>query len=123
MQLDSSHKSNNLTLTMDVSLRRQVKAEVKGQAVWKSSLIGSGTLTALPPSIEIDPCESNPQESSLDWEGEIQCRDEIRVGHFNAGDIAVMDFLVFSILPKSHQAAFNSMRIVVPVSLVTDTCH
>ncbi|KAE9389391.1 hypothetical protein BT96DRAFT_890101 [Gymnopus androsaceus JB14] len=118
----SGRRSNNLTLTMTVSLRRQVRAEMKSQAVWKSSLIGSGTLTALPPSMEIDPCLSqSSQEMTLDWEGHVQCRDDIRVGHFDAGKIAVADFLVFSVLSKPNQAAFNSLRIVVPVSLVTDT--
>lgn len=63
---------------------------MKSQAVWKSSLIGSGTLTALPPSMEIDPCLSqSSQEMTLDWEGHVQCRDDIRVGHFDAGKIAV----------------------------------
>lgn len=75
---------------MTVSLRRQVRAEMKGQAVWKSSLIGSGTITALPPSIEIDPCLSQTsQEMTLDWEGKVQSRDDIRVGHFDAGKISV----------------------------------
>ncbi|KAF8823180.1 hypothetical protein HHX47_DHR10000253 [Lentinula edodes] len=110
------------TLTMSVSLCRQVRVEVKGQAVWKSSIIGSGTLTALPPSVELDPRLSHSaHEMALDWEGEIRCRDDIRVGHFDAGKIAMSDFLVFSVVPKPTMGAFNSLRMIVPILLVTDT--
>ncbi|KAJ3731370.1 hypothetical protein DFJ43DRAFT_1079887 [Lentinula guzmanii] len=109
-------------LTMGVSLCRQVRVEVKGQAVWKSSIIGNGTLTALPPSIDLIPNLSHPtQEMALDWEGEIRCRDDIRVGHFDAGKIATSDFLVFSISSKPNFGAFNALRMIVPISLVTDT--
>lgn len=138
----SSPRSQS-TLTMSVSLCRQVRVEVKGQAVWKSSIIGSGTLTALPPSVELDPRLSHSaHEMALDWEGEIRCRDDIRVGHFDAGKIAMsvrvlipyminmqgannyfrcQDFLVFSVVPKPTMGAFNSLRMIVPILLVTDT--
>ncbi|KIK57791.1 hypothetical protein GYMLUDRAFT_86670 [Collybiopsis luxurians FD-317 M1] len=115
---------NNLMLNMSVSLRRQVWAELKGQSVWKSSLIGTGTLTALPPSITLDSDLSNrvqDSEMTLDWESEVQCREDVRVGHFDAGKISITDFLVFSIASKPNQGAFNALQIIVPISLVTDT--
>ncbi|KIK69538.1 hypothetical protein GYMLUDRAFT_79671 [Collybiopsis luxurians FD-317 M1] len=120
--LSPRSRSNNLLLTVSVSLRRQVRVDVKGQSVWKTSLIGSGTLTALPPSIDLDSSlDSSSQEMSLDWEGHIQCREEIHVGHFDAGKISTIDFLVFSITSKPNQAAFRSLHMIIPVNLVTDT--
>ncbi|KAE9395327.1 hypothetical protein BT96DRAFT_997734 [Gymnopus androsaceus JB14] len=59
-------------------------------------------------------------QEAFDWEGQVKCRDDIRVGNFDAGKIAAADFLVFSVLSKPNQAAFNSLRIVFPVSLVTN---
>ncbi|KAJ4469264.1 hypothetical protein J3R30DRAFT_3409741 [Lentinula aciculospora] len=118
----SSSTWSRSALTMSVSLCRQVRVDVKGQAVWKSSIIGNGTLTALPPSIELEPSLSlSSQEMSLDWEGEIRCRNDIRVGHFDAGKIAASDFVVFSITPRPNSGSFNSLRMIVPISLVTDT--
>ncbi|KAJ3767559.1 hypothetical protein FB446DRAFT_696162 [Lentinula raphanica] len=134
-----AYPRNRETLTMSVSLCRQVRVEVKGQTVWKSSIIGSGTVRPLPPSIELDELDDcdyrdlvvkkseegkeqgREQEMSLDWEGEVRCRDDVRVGHFDVGKMAASDFFVFSVSARNNCGAFNSLRMIVPISLVTDS--
>lgn len=54
---------------MSVSLRRQVRVDVKSQSVRKGSLIGTGTLNAVAPPIELDLTLHSLQEMTLDWEG------------------------------------------------------
>lgn len=114
-------RSNNLTLTMSVSLRRQVRVDVKSQSVRKGSLIGTGTLNAVAPPIELDLTLHSLQEMTLDWEGTVRCRPEICVGHFDARNLSATDFLMFSIQPKTTHRVFDPLQIIVPISLVTDT--
>ncbi|KAF5389225.1 hypothetical protein D9757_003541 [Collybiopsis confluens] len=119
----STHnRSNNLMVTMSISIRRQVRVEVKGQCMWKSIAIANGVFTALPPSFDSDPSLQDPtQHLSIDWEGHVQCRDNVRVGHFDSGTISTLDFMVLSIITKPNQGAFESLQMIVPIHLVTDT--
>ncbi|THU98215.1 hypothetical protein K435DRAFT_856854 [Dendrothele bispora CBS 962.96] len=111
-------------MIMSVLILREVYVEVNRQVVYKHCVVGRGELRAIPPRCDSSSCnDSDDREEALDWEGEVKCNDCVKVGHFDAGKVAVKEFLVFSIqagLPM-QSTDFLSLRNAVPISLVTDT--
>jgi hypothetical protein len=71
-----------------VFLYRQIIVEVRGQRVWRYCVLGEGKLRAVPPSESPD----DAGFATLDWEGEVSCTDNEKVGGvggFNAGKLVV----------------------------------
>ncbi|KAL0579069.1 hypothetical protein V5O48_002911 [Marasmius crinis-equi] len=104
-------------------LLRQVSVDFEGLAVWVDYNIGETTVRRIPPAFET----FTPQSSSasaceeieeLEWEGELRCNGDVRVGQFDAGNISIRDFIIFSFdSPSQGNLSFSS----VPIALVTDT--
>lgn len=78
---------------INVILIRQLTVEVKGTTAWRNLVIGEAELRSIPPPIETSQSEaSNPSGSSIgsaNWEGEIQCRDDVKTGGFFAPGVCV----------------------------------
>jgi hypothetical protein len=143
-------------MIISVHILREIYVEVNRQVVWKHCVIGRGILRAIPPQFDCrdgDWCGNNSisepsldTEQCIDWEGHVQCREDVKVGNFDAGKVALkvgnlntlmiisgvltctvilcfQDFLIFSIqagIPM-QKTEFLSLRNAVPISLVTDT--
>ncbi|KAK7449658.1 hypothetical protein VKT23_013132 [Stygiomarasmius scandens] len=113
-------------MTMSVTVHRQVSVRVNDQLAWQNSVIGKGTIRAVPPPFDSSfVSDSNldvDSEEYLDWEGEIKIHDNVKVGQFDAGGVSVRDFIIFSIAGLSNYVTdFTALRNAVPIALVTDT--
>ena len=76
--------------TIRVFLLRQITVEVRGQKAWRDRNLGEGKLWPLPPGASsVNSPHWDSQEASLDWEGEVRCRENITIGGFNAGKAVV----------------------------------
>ncbi|KAL0069316.1 hypothetical protein AAF712_003681 [Marasmius tenuissimus] len=86
-------------------------------------LIRQASIKSLPPTFELS--GSHPESSingadtteELEWAGELRCNDNVRVGQFDAGNVSVRDFVIFSFDSPEQNYSFSS----VPIALVTDT--
>jgi len=132
--------TTNGSISITVSLSRQVYLKIKDEAVWKSIIIGEGSIHPLPPPFEseyyvdsntdIDPSVTRGYDpdkiENLDGAGEVQCRpDTVHFGHFDSGRLRVKDYLILQIGPlKSTDDAklpFSALRMSVPVLMVSDS--
>ncbi|KAF5364624.1 hypothetical protein D9758_005605 [Tetrapyrgos nigripes] len=124
--------ADHSVMTMSVAIHRQIAVKLNGQVAWRNSVIGKGKIRALPPSFEsnlanVDAGKDSyfdEAEDSLDWEGEIEVDDDVRVGQFDAGNVYIRDFIIFSIAGRpeteSWSLDFVPIRTAIPIALVTD---
>lgn len=70
-----------------------MRVEVKEQVVWKSYIIGEGRIHPIPPPFDSEfydgtfvpsPADADDPEriENLDGAGEIRCRSDVDIGHF-----------------------------------------
>ncbi|KAJ8520674.1 hypothetical protein ONZ45_g2531 [Pleurotus djamor] len=108
-----------------VFILRQISVEVRGQKAWRNCNIGEGTLTPLPPPAGSRECLVAEGEEktamNLDWEGEVRVNKDVDIGGFNAGKLAVKDFLVLALTPPDpHTSPLLEFQHAHPIRLVTD---
>lgn len=73
-----------------VLLIRQVSVEVKERKVLRSSILGVGRISPIPPLAALaDGPGPDSSEINLDWEGTVQCRGEVVAVGFRAGNLLV----------------------------------
>ncbi|KAI3614299.1 hypothetical protein WG66_000120 [Moniliophthora roreri] len=115
-------KRAQTSMVFSVTLRRQISIEVKGRQAYKNWVIGDGVLRpTAPPFMEPDQGLRSPGDiEEMDWEGEMRCKEDVRVGQFNAGSIAVRDYILFSISSPSTAIPFHAVANAVAISLTTD---
>lgn len=68
-----------------VYLYRQITVEVRGQKAWRTCVLGEGVLRSLPPPAE----HGDGVLGALDWDGEVRCNEDVKVGGFHAGKLNV----------------------------------
>lgn len=66
-----------------VFLLRQICARVHGQRAWRNVVLGEGKLSLAETQL------GSEAEGTMDWEGEVRCKDDVTVGGFNAGTLIV----------------------------------
>ncbi|KAF8895614.1 hypothetical protein BD779DRAFT_1668859 [Infundibulicybe gibba] len=102
-------------LPVRVYLLRQILVEVRGIKSWRNVEIGEGSLVAVPPDSESD-------EETLNWEGELRCNDDVSVGGFTTDTVSVKDFIILAVTPSSqNKSQFLPMQDSLPIRLVTDS--
>jgi len=108
--------------TIRVFLLRQITVEVRGQKAWRDRNLGEGKLWPLPPGASsVNSPHWDSQEASLDWEGEVRCRENITIGGFNAGKAVVKDFIVLALSPPNPQTSpLLQLQYAHPIRFVTD---
>ncbi|ESK89613.1 hypothetical protein Moror_8649, partial [Moniliophthora roreri MCA 2997] len=81
----------NTSMVLSVELRRQVSVEFEGRSGWKNWVIGSGILRPSTPPFYCHTrgsCSTHDNEE-MDWEGEVRCKADVRIGRFDSGCIAL----------------------------------
>jgi hypothetical protein len=113
--------------TIRVTLHRDVVVDVYSTKAFKSTIIGEGTLTALPPHVDLVDSESfGGGQFSLDFEGTIQpsptSSQNLTYSGFFTGSVSVKDWIVVSVVPQmSHRSRWLPLRSATAVRLVTDS--
>ncbi|THV02995.1 hypothetical protein K435DRAFT_716152 [Dendrothele bispora CBS 962.96] len=102
-----------------VHLLRQICVEVNGAKAWRNSIIGDGAVRGIPPPFSNITSES--RDGSLDWEGEIKISKNVHICGFNAGDLAVKDFIVLSVSPTVPKSFIQFQQISVNIRLATES--
>ncbi|KAJ7764364.1 hypothetical protein B0H16DRAFT_1526841 [Mycena metata] len=108
-----------------VRLVRQNTMLVDGHKESCQATLGTASLVPMPPTLSAqDAWDRDGVTASLDWAGELRCDDaglSVEVGSFDAGLVAVQDFIVLDILePAGPKSQFASVRRPRPIRLVTD---
>ncbi|KAJ7593831.1 hypothetical protein C8J56DRAFT_1160590 [Mycena floridula] len=97
-----------------VYLLRQVVLTINRQKIPKHLVLGQATLNPLPPALS--------QDENLNWEGSVRSTNlDAPVGGFDAGLLAVQDFVTCEILYHIPGSAPVSHRHGVSIKLVTDS--
>ncbi|KAK7049934.1 hypothetical protein VNI00_005364 [Paramarasmius palmivorus] len=115
-------KQAQTSMVLSVTLRRQISIEVKNQSAYKNWVIGTGVLRPVVPPFkdDVDEVRSATDPGEMDWGGELRCKEDVKVGQFNAGSIAVRDYILFSITSPLTTIPFHAVGNAVSVALVTD---
>ncbi|THH20605.1 hypothetical protein EW146_g778 [Bondarzewia mesenterica] len=105
-----------------VSIVRQVIAIVGGAREQRSTVLGEGKLCPLPPGAST-PLHSPPDGSeTLNWEGTVRCRKDVRCGGFSVGNLVVKDFIALNLEPAYPKTSpLRSLEHLHAVRLVTDS--
>lgn len=105
-----------------VFLLRQISVQVRGQKAWRNCTLGEGKIWPLPPPAgSMDCLVPEREEANLDWEGEVRCNRNTMVGGFNAGQLAVKDFIVLALTPPDpHSSPLLEFQYAHPIRFVTD---
>lgn len=125
----SSHSSSskrslgsysNTAPTLRVFLARQILVEINGRKSWRNSTIGEGNVRPIPPP-PTNAATSRP-EVSLDWEGEVKCRDDVQCVGFKSGNLMVKDFIVLALTPPNPKSSpLLQLQHAHPIKFATDT--
>ncbi|KZT28393.1 hypothetical protein NEOLEDRAFT_1154611 [Neolentinus lepideus HHB14362 ss-1] len=103
--------------TVRVFLYRQVTVAVRGQKAWRTAVLGEGKLRRV---VRYE--EDGQSQCSLDWDGEVRCKEDVAVGGFRVGPLVVKDFIVLSLVPPSPQTSpLLEHQHAHPIRLVTDS--
>lgn len=73
---------------MRVYLLRQVSTKVRGQRAWRNKVLAEGTLRAIGAPLTFSE-RADSEVCALDWEGELQCSEDVSVASFAAGELSV----------------------------------
>ncbi|KAJ7495386.1 hypothetical protein FB451DRAFT_1478126 [Mycena latifolia] len=102
---------------IQVSLVRQLLA---GHTSSVQFTAARGTLAPAPPGASASTFDAH--EASLDWTGELHCRNDIQVGTFDAGVLKAQDFIVVDLVPPAGASSpFARARHAHPIRIVTDS--
>ncbi|KAH8081989.1 hypothetical protein BXZ70DRAFT_630613 [Cristinia sonorae] len=107
--------------TLRVYILRQVCVTLHGQKAWNDILLGEGTLRPLSGEYPQLRSDGTLGEHSLDWEGEVTCKNDVSVGGFSSGDLVVKDFIVVQLRPPPTEKDLQPHRHAHPIRLVTDS--
>ncbi|KAJ6629305.1 hypothetical protein B0H10DRAFT_2208720 [Mycena sp. CBHHK59/15] len=103
--------------TIQGTLVRQVLVDLHERKSWRNVVIGHAKLSSCPPG-----ASSDDREASLDWDGEVRCKDNVLVGMFDGGLVKVQDFIVIELrAPDTPTSQFTTLRHAHPIKLVTDS--
>ncbi|KAJ7488361.1 hypothetical protein FB451DRAFT_1529664, partial [Mycena latifolia] len=103
---------------IQVSLVRQLLAGHMGNIRFTAA---HGTLTSAPPGVSAN-YSSDAHEASLDWSGELHCRNEIQVGTFDAGVLKAQDSIVVDLFPPAGASSpFARARHAHPIRIVAES--
>lgn len=75
-----------------VYLLRQICVHVHGQKAWRNSVLGEGTIWPVESPTRARESEfggPTDGDEAVDWEGEVRCNGDVRVGGFHAGTLIV----------------------------------
>ncbi|KAF9073476.1 hypothetical protein BDP27DRAFT_1215896 [Rhodocollybia butyracea] len=116
-----------LSAKIRVYLMRQIYGEVYGQKGLKNLTLAEGKFSPRPPPFtasSIGPIHGNwATEESLDWEGEIQCDEDLIPGFVTEG-LSVKDFLMFSVSPQDPaKSDLIANQVLVVINLVTESAE
>ncbi|KAJ7783319.1 hypothetical protein B0H16DRAFT_1496317 [Mycena metata] len=102
-----------------VYVARQVYIEVHGKSSWRTIVVGEGALRPLPPTAYTD--DADAREVSVDWEGEVRCKDDVTCASFSANHLVVKDFIIFALTPANVRSSpLLPIQHAHPIRLVTD---
>lgn len=124
-----------------VFLARHILIEVNGKQSWRNTSVGEGKLWPVAPNHTAEHAQpSDDAEVTVDWEGEVRCRDDVKTGSFNVGSLVVkvsaepdlmscveidsgeQDFIVLSLTPTNARTCpFIALHHAHPIRLVTDS--
>ncbi|KAF9492018.1 hypothetical protein BDN71DRAFT_1509816 [Pleurotus eryngii] len=118
----SSYSPPSTKPIIRVFLLRQISVQVRGQKAWRNCTLGEGKIWPLPPPAgSMDCLVPEREEANLDWEGEVRCNSNTMVGGFNAGQLAVKDFIVLALTPPDpHSSPLLEFQYAHPIRFVTD---
>jgi len=85
----------------------------------RNTIIGEGCVREVPPR-EDDLEGSTCKEGALNWKGELRIPSAIALGGFDAGSLAVKDFIILQVKPVSRGSFMQFYEASVKIKLVTD---
>ncbi|KAJ7045655.1 hypothetical protein C8F04DRAFT_940012 [Mycena alexandri] len=102
-----------------VFVARQVYVEVHGRSSWRTITAGEGTLRPIPPTLYTD--DADARDVSVDWEGEVRCKDDVTCASFSVHHLVVKDFIIFALTPANVRTSpLLPIQHAHPIRLVTD---
>ncbi|KAJ7108749.1 hypothetical protein C8R44DRAFT_296627 [Mycena epipterygia] len=101
---------------IQVYILRRITMRVSDRNARRSIVLGEGTLRPLPPPFHEG---ASLDAQTLNWEGEVRCADSATVGSFNAGLVAVKDYIVAEISPPPGSAVLRA-SVEHPIKLTDD---
>ncbi|KAG2009995.1 hypothetical protein CC2G_012856 [Coprinopsis cinerea AmutBmut pab1-1] len=107
-----------------VYLMRQVTVEVRGEKAFRNTVIGEGSLTAVPPLMSScwSATSSDCAEEHLDWEGTLKCDPSITVGGFIASNVQVKEFVMLNVTPQCPwKSPLLDLQLSIPIRLTTES--
>ncbi|KAF9043484.1 hypothetical protein BDZ89DRAFT_1199214 [Hymenopellis radicata] len=107
---------SNSPSSISVYLLRQVIVELNNRTFTRSTVIGSGSLRAVPPPLSRSPPR---REDHMDWEGEVRCNSDVKAGGFVAAGVTVRDYIVADLQPPAD-SPFLPSKNGVGIVIVTD---
>jgi len=118
LQSDKRPRKRQSSAIIRVFLARQVFVEINGRQSWRNIPVGEGKLRPIPP-VASDNCDAD--EISVDWEGEVRCKDDVSCGSFNVAHLVVKDFIIFAMTPANVRTSpLLPIQHAHPIRLVTD---
>ncbi|KAJ7260143.1 hypothetical protein C8J57DRAFT_1134795 [Mycena rebaudengoi] len=107
---------------IQVTLVRQVALDLYGQKSRGTVVLGQTRLYCRPPGHGASCAHAADSEASLDFGGEVRCSANVAVGTFDAGVVAVQDFICIELRPfDSARSHFSSIRLTHRIKFVTDS--
>lgn len=82
----TTHTRDNESFTLRVYILRQVSAKVRDRRSWRIRVLAEGKLRAAgnPPKFD----EKAGEAYALDWEGELQCSEDVTEPSFASGELS-----------------------------------
>ncbi|KAJ6625496.1 hypothetical protein B0H10DRAFT_1782999 [Mycena sp. CBHHK59/15] len=103
-----------------VFLARQVFVEINGRQSWRNITVGEGQLRPIPPGAS-STYSVDATEISVDWEGEVRCKNHVTCASFNINHLVVKDFIILAMTPANvRNSPFLPIQHAHPIRLVTD---
>lgn len=134
---------------LKVSLVRQtlVDPQIQHLRIWRNTTLGVGEIREVPPNASSaqEFASTSADDAHLDWEGEVQCEEDVKVGGFHVMNVAVSvsgafsqpdlarhliiagcikDHIILSVVPPAHERnlpPFKTVTMSIPIRLVTDS--
>ncbi|KAJ7072203.1 hypothetical protein C8F01DRAFT_972378 [Mycena amicta] len=120
LQLGKKPRKRNYAAVVRVFLARQIYLDgVNGRrSSWRTITVGEGQVRAVVPSVDhMDAFDAS--EVSVNWEGEVRCKNDITCASFNCSHL--VDFIILALTPANVRASpLLPIQHAHSVRLVTD---
>ncbi|KAJ7446201.1 hypothetical protein B0H11DRAFT_1746030 [Mycena galericulata] len=118
LQAEKRPRRRQSAAIIRVFLARQIYVEINGRQSWRNITVGEGNLRPIPPTAS-DSMHSD--EVSVDWEGEVRCKNDVTCASFNISHLVVKDFIIFAMTPANVRSSpLLPIQHAHPIRLVTD---